>query len=282
MKDYLFAMIQYLLPQHILSRVIGVLAESEVEWIKNPLIRWFSKKYNVNMDEALESEATNFSNFNNFFTRELKPGAREIDSEETSIVSPADGVISQFGAIDSGVMIQAKGQDFTVKQILACDAELADRFNGGQFATVYLSPSDYHRVHMLCDGRLKQMTFIPGKLFSVNNATTKHVPELFAKNERVVALFDTPEGMVAMVLVGAMIVASIETVWAGEIAPLRQRLQHYHYSDDRNLDFKKGDEMGRFKLGSTVVMLSENPNWSWESMLKAGDKVKMGQKLASS
>lgn len=281
MKDYLFAVIQYVLPHHALSRLIGVLAESEITWIKNPLIRWFSKRYHINMDEALESDATNFASFNAFFTRELKPDAREIDAKPDSIVSPADGVISQFGPIDSGVMIQAKGKDFTVKQLLACDAELADRFQGGQFATVYLSPSDYHRVHMLCDARLRQMTFIPGKLFSVNNATTIYVPELFARNERVVALFDTPDGLVAMVLVGAMIVASIETVWAGEIAPVRQRLQHYHYGDVPHLDFKKGDEMGRFKLGSTVVILSENPNWTWDSMLQAGDKVKMGQKLAT-
>lgn len=281
MNDSLFVALQHLIPHHALSRLVGTIAESEISWVKDPMIRWFSNRYGVNLDEALENDPLKYSSFNNFFTRQLKEGARPVDGSINSITSPADGVVSQFGSINAGSMIQAKGKDFTVKQLLACDAELADKFQNGQFATVYLSPKDYHRVHMPCDATLKHMTFVPGKLFSVNEVTANNVSGLFARNERVVAVFDTPTGMVAMVLVGAMIVASIETVWAGEVAPIRQRIQHYQYEDNKSLQFSKGDEMGRFKLGSTVVMLSENPNWSWESGLEAGSEIQMGEKLAS-
>ncbi|XKE44576.1 archaetidylserine decarboxylase [Halomonas organivorans] len=269
----LFALIQYPLPQHLLSRLIGRLADCRVGWLKNALIRAFIRQFKVDMGEAHEPEPSAYPSFNDFFTRPLKDGARPIGE---GLVSPADGTLSQFGPIGHGRLIQAKGHDFTAADLLGGDLEAAARFHDGSFATVYLSPSDYHRVHMPVAGTLREMVYVPGRLFSVNAATTHHVPNLFARNERLVCHFDTAHGPMALVLVGAMIVAAIETVWAGQITPLpRGEVQRLRF--DTPVHLEKGEEMGRFKLGSTVVMAFAEP-----VAFDAQDterKVRMGERL---
>src|SRR5690606_24991155 len=216
--QWLFIVFQYLVPQHLLSRLVGKIAASELPWIKNPFIDWFSRRYQVDMSEAADPEPRNYPSFNAFFTRALKAGARPLDSDPDSIVSPADGAISQLGAIEAGRIFQAKGQTYTTAELLG-DTDMAALFDGGVFATVYLSPRDYHRVHMPVSGRLLRTLYVPGDLFSVNQTTAENVPRLFARNERLVCLFDTECGPMAVVLVGAMIVAGIDTVWAGQVAP---------------------------------------------------------------
>ncbi|HSH48476.1 MAG TPA: archaetidylserine decarboxylase [Halomonas sp.] len=250
----LFALIQHPLPHHLLSRLAGQLAESRQPWLKNRLIRAFIKRFNVDMREALEPDPTAYATFNDFFTRALKADARPIDA---GLVSPADGTLSEFGAIEAGQLIQAKGHHFSAMALLGGDGEAAKRYQGGSFATVYLSPRDYHRVHMPLAGTLTETVYVPGRLFSVNAATTRHVPNLFARNERLVCHFDTEQGPMALVLVGAMIVAAIETVWAGQITPLSGEVQRVRF--DRPIRLEKGEEMGRFKLGSTVVMAFARP-----------------------
>lgn len=250
----LFSLVQYPLPHHLLSRLVGRFAECRQPWLKNRLIRAFIKRFSVDMSEALEPEPTAYATFNDFFTRALKADARPIDS---GLVSPADGTLSEFGAIEAGQLIQAKGHSFSAMQLFGGDAEAAKRYLGGSFATVYLSPRDYHRVHMPLAGTLTEMVYVPGRLFSVNAATTQHVPNLFARNERLVCHFDTEHGPMALVLVGAMIVAAIETVWAGQVTPLSGEVQRVRF--DQPVRLEKGEEMGRFKLGSTVVMAFANP-----------------------
>jgi phosphatidylserine decarboxylase len=213
--DTLFIILQHLLPQHTLSRITGWLAGTNIEWIKNPLMRLFAKHFKVDMSEAAEPELEAYACFNDFFTRALREGARLVDSAANSVVCPADGAISQLGAIEDGRLFQAKGRMYTAAELLA-DAERAEQFRNGSFATIYLSPRDYHRVHMPIAGELSAQTYVPGKLFSVNQATAENVERLFARNERLVCYFDTEAGPVAMVLVGAMIVAGIETVWSGK------------------------------------------------------------------
>ena len=217
--SWLFVALQYLIPQHLLSRLVGTLAASEIRWIKNPFINWFRQRYGVDMSEAADSEPTNYPSFNAFFTRALKPGSRPIDASPNAIISPADGAISQLGTITGDRIFQAKGQNYTTTELLGGDDKMAALFADGLFATVYLSPRDYHRVHMPVAGKLLRTIYVPGDLFSVNQATAAHVPSLFARNERLVCLFETDFGPMALVLVGAMIVAGIETVWAGQIAP---------------------------------------------------------------
>ena len=210
--DDLFVFSQYLAPQHLISRGAGKVAECEIPRFKNALIEWFIKRYGVNMSEAERQNPEDFKHFNDFFTRALKADARSIDDAKDAIVSPVDGVISQLGAIKQGQIFQAKGQSFSLVELLGGDIDRAQPFMGGDFATIYLSPKDYHRIHMPITGTLKEMVYIPGKLFSVNPVTAENVSRLFARNERVAAIFDTELGPMAMVLVGAMIVASIETV----------------------------------------------------------------------
>lgn len=281
-KKDLFVFSQYLLPQHWLSRAAGWLADSQVSWIKTPFISWFAKKYRVDMREAQQESLYAYPSFNAFFTRALKPDARPIDGSEKDIVSPADGAISQLGEIEDGRIFQAKGKDFSLIELLGGDSQRAKPFMGGEFATIYLSPKDYHRVHMPVTGRLKEMVYVPGKLFSVNQATAEGVPELFARNERVVCLFDTEFGPMAMVLVGAMIVASIETTWAGTVTPPMRRLKSWSYDDAAlaPITLEKGEEMGRFKLGSTVILCFGQDAIDWEEALEAGSPVKMGEKIA--
>lgn len=251
LKDALFALCQYPLPHQYLSRWAGRLADSRTPWLKNLLIRQFIRTYQVNMTEAEKPSPEHYEHFNAFFTRALKEGARPL---EAGIVSPADGVLSQYGLIHHGHMIQAKGQEYTVTSLLGGDADEAAPYEQGRFATVYLSPRDYHRVHMPCDATLRSTCYLPGRLFSVNQATTQHIPELFARNERLVCHFDTEYGPMALVLVGAMIVAGIETTWQGRYTPVHPNRAQRETFEAGHIAFKKGDEMGRFYLGSTVVM----------------------------
>lgn len=278
MRDRLFIASQYLLPQHLLSRLAGGLANCTWDWVKNPFITWFVKRYQVDMSQAVEQDPTAYACFNDFFTRALLPDARPLDPDARSILCPADGAISQLGSIEHGRIFQAKGQSFSALELLGGNPAHARLFQGGQFATVYLSPSDYHRVHMPLGGTLREMIHVPGKLFSVNQTTAENVPELFARNERVVCLFDTDAGPMAVVLVGAMIVASIETVWAGLVAPPQRQVRSEQYGASAPV-LERGAEMGRFKLGSTAIVLFGPGHARWDDQLGAGSLVRMGQKL---
>lgn len=277
MNDSLFIALQRLAPQHLISRAAGAFANSETPLIKNNFIRWFHNKYQVDMSQALEQDPLAYPSFNAFFTRALREDARPIQGDEQTVACPSDGVLSQFGRIEEGRIIQAKGQTFTVAELLA-DTSGTEAYQNGQFATVYLSPRDYHRVHMPLAGTLTQMTHIPGRLFSVNAVTTEHVPRLFARNERVVCHFDTEYGPMVVVLVGAMIVAGIETVWAGPVAPVKRQIQHSYYRP-QEVKLARGEELGRFHLGSTVVVLLPEGRCHWPSHLSPGSFVIMGEPL---
>ncbi|WP_444920757.1 archaetidylserine decarboxylase [Microbulbifer sp. CnH-101-G] len=281
MNPKLFTALQYLTPQHALSRAAGWLANTEIKSIKDPFTRWFVEKYGVDMQEAKETDCTAYRTFNDFFTRELKEGARPIVSSEDSLACPADGAISQLGAIHNGRVFQAKGHDYSLLELVGGDPELAAQFNDGHFATVYLSPKDYHRVHMPIDGTLRSVTYVPGQLFSVNTVTAENVPRLFARNERLVCVFDTVAGPMAMILVGAMIVAGIETVWAGQVTPHTRDVRTINYMENAPVQLKKGEEMGRFKLGSTVVMLFGAEQVHWLDSLEAETPVRMGEYFGS-
>lgn len=282
MRESLFVLMQYLIPQDWVSRLVGRLASSQQPFVRTLFIGWFAKRFRVNMAEAEKSDLSAYITFNEFFTRSLKADARPLSAGENDVICPADGVISQLGHIEHGKIFQAKGKDYSVEALLGADLALAQAFTGGCFATVYLSPRDYHRVHMPVSGRLRKMIYVPGKLFSVNKITSERVDSLFARNERLVCVFDTENGPMALVLVGAMIVAGIETIWSGHVCPNNDLLFEVDYSDTSSpVVLKKGDEMGRFKLGSTVVavfgagILDLNPD------LAAGSAVNMGQKLGA-
>lgn len=258
--DKLKIALQYLLPKHLLSRLVGKLASAEMGAITTAAIKAFIKKYNVDMSEAAMPSPDAYRSFNDFFTRALKPGARPLHEQEQTIVHPVDGAISQLGPIKEGRIFQAKGHDYSSLALLGDQSDDDKRFIDGDFATIYLAPKDYHRIHMPIEGTLSKMTYVPGDLFSVNPLTAENVPGLFARNERVVAIFETAIGPIAMVLVGATIVASIETVWAGTVTPPTGKnvfTWDYPTSGPNAITLAKGDEMGRFKLGSTVVMLFE-------------------------
>ncbi len=280
MKDSLFILLQHLLPQHLLSRLVGRLASCRTPWVKNLFINWFRKRYQVDMSQALEPNPEAYEHFNAFFTRALKPDARPLDNSEGAILSPADGAISQLGPIEHGRIFQAKGHSYALSTLLGGDLERAQPFINGSFATIYLSPRDYHRVHMPISGSLRESIYIPGDLYSVNQVTAAGVDNLFARNERLVAIFDTELGPMAMVLVGAMIVAGIETVWNGQVAPLpRQPLVLDPAPGQPAVELAAGDEMGRFKLGSTVILLFGPEVMDWAEQLGAGDSVVMGRSI---
>ncbi|MEH6628236.1 MAG: archaetidylserine decarboxylase [Motiliproteus sp.] len=282
-KSRIFAFVQYLVPQHLLSRLVGYLADSRIGWIKNTFIGIFNRLYDINMSEAVIEEPNRYPSFNAFFTRALKPDARPIDPDPSHIVCPADGAISQLGAIKHGRIFQAKGHSYSLTTLLGGDQTLAKNFIDGSFATIYLSPKDYHRVHMPVEGRLTNMIYVPGDLFSVNNATVSEVPNLFARNERLVAIFETATGPMAMILVGAMIVAGIETVWAGQISPPLRQIQRSTYPAKEMLPLvlAKGEEMGRFKLGSTVILLFGKDAIDWQQQYQAGSSTRLGEALAT-
>ncbi len=277
MKDELFVAIQRITPQHWLSRCAGWLADSEIPLIKNTFIRQFHDHYKPDMSQAIEEDPLAYRNFNAFFSRAIKPESRPISPDPDAIVSPADGFVSQIGKINEGRIFQAKGHTYSVRELLACDDSTAHIYKDGRFLTVYLTPRDYHRIHMPFTGALTQMTHVPGRLFSVNTATTEAVPRLFARNERVVCHFDTDIGPMAVVMVGAMIVASIETVWAGLVVPNRRVVRHTLYQKADPFRFSKGDEIGRFLLGSTVIVLFPDEAMEWLDTGKAGEMARMGE-----
>lgn len=275
MNDFLaewFVALQRLVPQHQVSRLLSKLAESTNPRTKNLLIRYFIKTYNVNMEEAAYSSENDYASFNAFFTRSLKSGSRPIDTTPGSVVSPADGTISQLGKITQGHIFQAKGKHFSVDELLG---EQSTDFMNGHFATVYLSPRDYHRVHMPVSGTLDYCRYIPGKLFSVNTTTTSHIDGLFAKNERLVSFFNTETGRCAVVMVGAMLVAGIETVW-GNYTPAKMNTAQFA---EGQWTLKKGEEMGRFKFGSTVILLFEENSVTWEADCTPATTILVGKKM---
>ena len=274
--DYLKARLQGLLPQHTLSRWAGQLTDAHTPWLKNFLIRQSIKRFNIDLSDALEENPENHACFNDFFTRALKPGARPLDDHIKHVISPADGVLSQAGKIDDKRIIQAKGRDFSIEALLG---ESAHPFKNGMFATIYLSPRDYHRVHMPVAGTLRETHYIPGKLFSVNAMTAQHVDQLFAKNERLVCWFDTEFGDMALILVGAMLVAGIESVWHGHYAPRAEASESFDTADSVGPRFDRGEEMGRFKFGSTVIMLLP-PGAYLSDKAQAGQAITMGSTLA--
>ncbi|MFY8327162.1 MULTISPECIES: archaetidylserine decarboxylase [unclassified Pseudoalteromonas] len=248
---------QYAMPKHFLSRMVGKLAAARLGGLTTWLIKLFIKQYKIDMSEAQYSDPAHYKTFNEFFTRPLKEGVRPLNAEAEIIAHPVDGAISQLGAIVDGQLIQAKGHDYSLQALLGGSEQDTAPFLGGEFATIYLAPKDYHRIHMPIDGTLSKMIYVPGDLFSVNPLTAQNVPNLFARNERVVAIFDTEIGPLAMVLVGATIVASIETIWAGTVTPPAGKdvfSWNYPTTGDNAITLKKGEEMGRFKLGSTVIL----------------------------
>jgi len=277
-SERLSVLAQYLLPKQALTSFAGWVAGKERGAVTTWIIDRFVRKYGVNMAEALNPDTTSYASFNEFFTRPLKPGVRPI--ADALLVSPVDGAISQFGPIENGQIFQAKGHDYTATALVGGDAQLAATFSHGSFATLYLSPRDYHRIHMPCDGRLTRMIYVPGDLFSVNPATARGVPGLFARNERVVCVFESARGPFVLVLVGATIVGSMATVWHGVVNPPRSgKVREWTYADQR-VELKKGEEMGRFLLGSTVVMLFPasrldfNPTWA------PGKAIQLGEPMA--
>lgn len=269
---------QYLLPQHFLSRFFGWLANSKTPWIKRLLITWFTARYKVNLQDAEIQNPKDYPTFNAFFTRAIRLNLRPMPPEAEAVVSPADGFITQIGTISTGKIIQAKGFDFTTHELLGCDKQnKLNRFERGKFVTIYLSPKDYHRCHFPLNARLTAMTYIPGKLFSVNQRTTDTVENLFTRNERVACFFETQAGPMAVVLVGAFFVASISTSWYGTISPFARRTrQTWSY---QNLPFNRGDLLGHFAFGSTVIVLFGENTVQWRSELQAGSPVLVREKI---
>ena len=280
-KEAFTTLPQYILPHHALSKLMSKLTHCENKTWKNLFIRQIIKHYGVNMDEALEPDINAFKSFNHFFTRELNPDARPLATERNAIASPADGVVSQAGNITNGKIFQAKGKSFTATDLLGGDAERAEPFNNGVFTTIYLSPKDYHRLHMPLTGTLREMVHIPGRLFSVNTATTNSVPGLFARNERVAAIFDTDAGPMALILVGAIFVSSIETVWHGVVTPPSiTSVRRWLYQENAPV-LKIGEEMGRFNMGSTIIVLFAKDKAQWNTDFTADKIVKLGEHIGN-
>lgn len=282
MDKLLFVFFQYIIPKHLLSRLVGMLARSEVPFIKNNFIKLFIKLYDINMKEACDENIDSYISFNEFFSRRLKAGSRIIDQGNKSVVSPVDGAISQIGLIKKGRIIQAKGKYFNLFQFLGGDKNLFDEFKSGLFATTYLSPKDYHRVHMPFEGKLRQMIYIPGQLFSVNPTTANSINNLFAKNERLVCIFDTVFGPMAVVLIGALIVSGIHVKWENKIIN-KKKIQKYIYPTfgKDQVKLNKGEELGKFMLGSTVVVCFPHNKITWLKNLSNNSFVKMGEIIGS-
>ncbi|MGD2076612.1 MAG: archaetidylserine decarboxylase [Gammaproteobacteria bacterium] len=277
--DYLKSLPLYPLPHHAVSRLTFWLTRLETPWLKNLLIRSFAWHFKVDWREALYPRPEDYRHFNAFFTRPLRAEARPIEGDDSVVVCPADGHISQIGAVDGDAVFQAKGHEFGVTTLLGGDDARAEPFRNGQFVTVYLSPRDYHRVHMPIDGTLRETVYVPGRLFSVAPHTTRTIPELFARNERLVSIFDTDAGPMAVVLVGAINVAAIETVWSGLVTPPhRSRIEVTSYRNG-GVALERGAELGRFNMGSTVILLFAPERVGWRQDLRAEQIVRMGQAL---
>lgn len=268
---------QYLLPKHCLSSLVGKLANSRQPWIKNRFIDFFCRLYSINFSEAVIKNPHEFLTFNDFFTRALEPGARRVIVNPNNLLSPADGALAQFGSINGQQLVQAKKMYFNLKTLLASEAN-AEMFENGSFATIYLAPHNYHRVHMPMKGKLREATFVPGKLFSVNRMTSTLIPNLYARNERLVTIFDTEIGPIAVIMIGALIVGSIQTVWMQE--PYRG--QHIkNITPSQPIELQQGDELGRFLLGSSVIVLLPKGEFQWNNGLTPACDLQLGQILAS-
>jgi len=280
-SDYAKSWPLYPLPHHAISRLTYRLTRVETAWFKNLFIRWFADHYQVNWSEARLPRAEDYRHFNEFFTRPLRDGARPIEGDESTVVCPADGHISQLGDIHRDAVFQAKGHEFSATELLGGDPARAELFQDGRFITVYLSPRDYHRVHMPLAGKLRETVYVPGRLFSVAPHTTRTIPNLFARNERLAAIFDTDAGPMAMVLVGAINVAAIETVWSGLVTPpQRDSVEVTDYRESA-IELERGEEMGRFNMGSTVILLFGKNHVQWLDQLRAEQPVKMGRQIGS-
>ncbi|HUX89211.1 MAG TPA: archaetidylserine decarboxylase [Gallionellaceae bacterium] len=277
MSDRLAVLLQYLLPKQALTIFAGKVANAKGGASTARLIKWFIGRYKVNMAEAANPDIRSYATFNDFFTRALRSDARPL--AQADFICPVDGAISQFGRIENEQLFQAKGHSYSATALVGGDHTLAQQFKDGSFATLYLSPKDYHRIHMPCDGRLTRMIYVPGDLFSVNPVTARGVPGLFARNERVVCVFESEHGPFVLTLVGATIVGSMATVWHGVVNPPRSREVRVWQYDKQQLSLKKGDEMGRFLLGSTVVMLFPknvlqfNPQWAPAQTVRMGEAM---------
>ncbi|ADG26403.1 archaetidylserine decarboxylase [Legionella pneumophila serogroup 1] len=278
-RDVLKTLPQYLIPKHGITALAGYFADVKSPRLKNFLIRNFIRKFDVDMSEALIEDPKSYDCFNDFFIRHLKPECRPLS--QSDVICPVDGCISEIGKIERGQLLQAKGKYYSVQELLACDGQLAEQFVQGQFATLYLSPKDYHRVHMPIDAELVSMTYIPGALFSVQPATTRVVPKLFARNERLAIFFKTKIGPMVMVMVGATIVGAIGTSWHGDVKRAK-KLERFDYSEQfPDKIISQGSEMGYFKLGSTVVLLFANgEKIQWDKELLAGSKIQLGKPMA--
>lgn len=277
-SDRLAALPQYLLPKQALTRFAGLVASTRGGPLTTRLIAWFVRRYKVNMAEAADPDIRNYATFNEFFTRALKVGARPL--ARADLVCPVDGAISQFGRIERDQIFQAKGHQYSTTALVGGDAGLAARFEDGAFATIYLSPRDYHRIHMPCAGRLTRMLYVPGALFSVNPTTARGVPGLFARNERVVCVFESPCGPFVMVLVGATVVGSMATPWHGVVNPPRPGKLRDWYYDQNPVELAQGQEMGRFLLGSTVVVLFPEGGTTFNPQWKTAGGVRLGEPMA--
>ena len=273
---------QYIMPQLYLTQLAGWFAQQKWGVVTHFVIKAFAKKYNVDMSEAKKENFSDYESFNQFFIRELKDDARKINENPTALCLPADGRVSQIGHIDDDRLLQAKGHFFSLSDLLAGDEELVHTFKNGEFATIYLSPRDYHRVHMPCDATLRKMIYVPGDLFSVNPFLAEHVPNLFARNERVICVFDTVFGPMVQILVGATITASMSTVWAGVInSPRTGEVKVWTYQGDSAIKLTKGQEMGAFQLGSTVINLFPVNSVTLAEHLEVDVPVRMGEILAT-
>ena len=279
-SDYLFAALQYVLPKHLLSRIVYALMRSRTPWIKNTILRAFLSGFKIDMSEAQESDPFAYESFNAFFTRALKPNARPIAADPGLIVSPVDGTVSQCGHIHDTSIFQAKGHAYSLEELLGGDMEAVETYRGGSFACIYLAPYNYHRIHMPFDATVRSNLYVPGDLFSVNAATARAVPRVFARNERLICDFDTALGRMAVVSVGALFVGSIETVHCGEVnPPPRGRKRAVPFEQGIGRDFRKGEELGRFNMGSTVVLLFQAGRMRWDARLAPESTVRLGQPI---
>lgn len=282
LADYLKTLPQYLMPHHLLSRLMFAVTRIRFSPWKSRLIRWFIRHYGVDMTSAEESDPTQYPDFNSFFTRALRAGVRPVAGDLAAIACPVDGAVGQAGDIKDGYLYQAKGREYSLSQLLAGDPRLVDMFIGGSFITLYLSPKDYHRIHLPLAGRLTKTVYVPGRLFAVNTPATRVVSSLFARNERLINLFETEAGPMALIMVGAIFVGSMETVWAGTVTPSSSRAIQtwcYEHENPDAIYLSKGAEIGRFNMGSTVIVLFGPASVHWLPDLHAGIKVKMGQSI---
>lgn len=278
-RDRAFALLQQALPTRWLSMLVFRVTQIRHVEFKNRLIRLFLRGFTIDLSDAEYSIPENYDSFNHFFTRALKPGARPLAADPQALLSPVDGTVSQFGDIREGRIFQAKGHDYSVLELLGGDEDAAQTFMNGRFCTIYLAPYNYHRIHMPIEGRLRKWSYLPGRLFSVNAATARAMPRLFARNERLNAIFDTGAGPFGLTMVGALFVGSLETVWAGRVTPPHQRGEPAHYMPMKPVILDRGEELGRFNMGSTVILLTAPGAVEFDSALVSGKTLRMGEAI---